>query len=119
MKGELNYREVIYRIGNMMLLRDRVNKSVSNLNFDKKLSKYEAQNKKSKMPLPTLSKNVLSYKIWSQEAVLVRSKEIAEIATEVWSAKSTTMKGKAKEVKKKRKRRKNSSKSARSKRTRG
>jgi uncharacterized protein with ParB-like and HNH nuclease domain len=106
MKGDLNYREVIYRIGNMMLLRDKVNKSVSNLNFDKKLIKYEAQNRKSKMPLPTLSKNVLSYKIWSQEAVLTRSKEIAEIAAEVWSAKSTSMKGKAKEVKKARRKRK-------------
>lgn len=110
MKGELNYREIIYRIGNMMLLRDRVNKSVSNLNFEKKLGKYEAQNKKTKMPLPTLSKNVLSYKEWDQNAVLTRSREIAEIATEVWSAKSTTMKGKAKELKKPRKRRKSSAK---------
>lgn len=110
MKGELNYREIIYRIGNMMLLRDRVNKSVSNLNFEKKLGKYEAQNKKTKMPLPTLSKNVLSYKDWDQNAVLTRSREIAEIATEVWSAKSTTMKGKAKELKKPRKRRKSSAK---------
>jgi len=110
MKGELNYREIIYRIGNMMLLRDRVNKSVSNLNFEKKLVRYEAQNKKTKMPLPTLSKNVLSYKDWDQNAVLTRSREIAEIATEVWSAKSTTMKGKAKELKKPRKRRKSSAK---------
>jgi uncharacterized protein with ParB-like and HNH nuclease domain len=106
MKGELNYREIIYRIGNMMLLRDRVNKSVSNLNFDKKLVKYEAQDKKSKMTLPTLSKNVLTYEVWNQEAVLNRSKEIAEIATEVWSAKSTTMKGKAREIKKTRRKRK-------------
>lgn len=90
----------------MMLLRDRVNKSVSNLNFDKKLVKYEAQDKKSKMTLPTLSKNVLTYEVWNQEAVLNRSREIAEIATEVWSAKSTTMKGKAREIKKTRRKRK-------------
>ena len=35
---------------------------------------------------------------------------IAKIGTEVWSAKSTTMKGKAKELKKPRKRRKSSAK---------
>lgn len=110
MKGELNYREIIYRIGNMMLLRDRVNKSVSNLNFEKKLIKYKAQNNKTKMPLPTLSKSVLSYANWDQNAVLTRSREIAEIATEVWSAKSTNMKGKAKELKKPGKRRKSSAK---------
>jgi uncharacterized protein with ParB-like and HNH nuclease domain len=114
MKGELNYREIIYRIGNMMLLRDRVNKSVSNLSFEKKLAKYEAQNRKSKMTLPTLSRDALEYKTWDQGAVLERSQQIAVIATEVWSAKSTGFKGKHQEVKqvKKRKRRTKKSKSS-------
>jgi uncharacterized protein with ParB-like and HNH nuclease domain len=110
MKGELNYREVIYRIGNMMLLRDRINRSVSNLPFEKKLSKYENQNKKTRMPLPELSRDVLNYKNWNQDVVLERSKMIAKIGTEVWSARSTTMKGKAKAVKKPRRKRKTSTK---------
>ena len=110
MKGELNYREVIYRIGNMMLLRDRINRSVSNLPFEKKLSKYENQNKKTRMPLPELSRDVLNYKNWNQDVVLERSKLIAKIGTEVWSARSTTMKGKAKAVKKPRRKSKTSTK---------
>jgi hypothetical protein len=100
MKGELNYREVIYRIGNMMLLRDKINASVSNHSFDKKLAKYKAQNSKTRMPLPTLSRELLEFSNWSQDSVLQRSKRIAEIASEVWSAKSTSLKGKAKLVKK-------------------
>ncbi len=110
LKGELNYREAIYRIGNMMLLRDRINRSVSNLPFEKKLAKYESQNKKSKMSLPTLSQEVLEYKSWDQDAIIDRSKRIAKIATEVWGAKATTMKGKAKVIKKPRKKRKSSTK---------
>ena len=105
MKGDLNYREIIYRIGNMMLLRDRVNKSASNLTFEKKLVKYEAQNKKSKMTLPTLSKDVLEFKTWNQHDVVARSQQIADIATEVWSAKSTGFKGRHKAAKKTTKRR--------------
>jgi uncharacterized protein with ParB-like and HNH nuclease domain len=108
MKGELNYREVIYRVGNMMLLRDRINRSVSNKPFEKKLTEYKNQNKKTKMPLPSLSQGVLDYNNWGQNEVLERSKMIAKIGTEVWSAKSTTMKGKAKAVKKPKKRRKTS-----------
>lgn len=106
MKGELNYREVIYRIGNMMLLRDRINRSVSNFSFEKKLARYKKQNEKAKMPLPSLSQDVLDYKNWNQDIVLERSKMIAKIGTEVWSAKATTMKGKAKAVKKPRRKRK-------------
>lgn len=106
MKGDLNYREVIYRIGNLMLLRDRVNKSVSNLSFGKKLTKYETQNRRTKMPLPTLSQDVLKYKSWDQKAVLARSEEIAEIATHVWSAKATSFKGKSKTISKPKKSRK-------------
>jgi uncharacterized protein with ParB-like and HNH nuclease domain len=103
MKGDLNYRDVIYRIGNMMLLRDRVNRDVSNLQFQKKLAKYEAQKKKTKMPLPQLSEEVLTYEKWNQEIVQERSKAIASIAKLVWSAESTNLKGKAKEMKKTRK----------------
>lgn len=110
MKGELNYREVIYRIGNMMLLRDRINRSVSNLPFERKLAKYESQNKKTRISLPSLSQDVLEYKNWNQDIVLERSKMIAKIGTEVWSAKSTTMKGKAKVVKKPRRKRKTATK---------
>jgi len=106
MKGELNYREVIYRIGNMMLLRDRINRSVSNYSFDKKLARYKKQNEKVRMPLPSLSQDVLGHKNWNQDIVLERSKMIAKIGTEVWSAKSTTMKGKAKAVKRPRRKRK-------------
>lgn len=105
MKGDLNYREVIYRIGNMMLLRDKVNREVSNLPFAKKLLKYEAQTKKTKMPLPVLSQQVLDSAEWNQAVVLERSREIASIATQVWSAKSTNLKGKAREIKETRKRR--------------
>ena len=110
MKGELNYREVIYRIGNMMLLRDRINRSVSNFSFEKKLARYKKQNEKARMRLPSMSQDVLEYENWNQDIVLERSKMIAKIGTEVWSAKSTTMKGKAKELKKPRKRRKSSAK---------
>jgi uncharacterized protein with ParB-like and HNH nuclease domain len=99
MKGDLNYREIIYRIGNMMLLRDKINASVSNHPFEKKLVKYKSQNTRSKMPLPTLSQEVLGISSWSQGAVLKRSERIAEISTEVWSAKSTSLKGKAKVAK--------------------
>lgn len=103
MKGDLNYRESIYRIGNMMLLRDKINRSVSNLPFDKKLSKYISLSKKSKLPLPTLSQDVLSSKDWTQSHVVERSTKIAKIAVEVWSAESTTLKGKAKPQKKSKK----------------
>lgn len=99
MKGDLNYREIIYRIGNMMLLRDKINRSVQNHSFEKKLLKYKSQNGKSKMPLPPLSQDVLVYDEWNQSTVLERSRQIAKIAVEVWSAKSTSLKGRAKVVK--------------------
>ena len=62
------------------------------------------------MPLPSLSQDVLEYKNWNQDVVLERSKMISKIGMEVWSAKSTTMKGKAKAVKKPRRKRKATSK---------
>ena len=63
-----------------------------------------------------MSQDVLEYENWNQDIVLERSKMIAKIGTEVWSAKSTTMKGKAKAVKKPRRKRKTTPKQRVSKR---
>ncbi len=98
MKGELNYRDVIYRIGNMMLLRDKINVSALNHSFENKLGKYRSQNTQSKLPLPLLSQEVMDHEDWNQELVLERSKRIAELAKEVWSAKATELKGKSRNV---------------------
>ena len=101
MKGDANYREIIYKIGNLTLLPQRINKEASNLPFEKKISIYQ----KGKGKLPTLTKELLDFKTWNQQMVLNRSKDISLIATEVWSAASTNLKGKAKELPKKRKKR--------------
>lgn len=118
MKGELNYREIIYRIGNMMLLRDRINRDASNSNFEKKLKVYKGQNKGGKNPrpmLPQLSQEVLEYRNWDQDVVLERSERISKIAMKVWSARSTGFKGRSKQVINKTKKTKNTRKTKRKK----
>lgn len=99
MKGTLSYRDVIYRVGNLMLLRDKINREVSNQPFEKKLVKY----KKNQNKLPTLSKEILNYSEWNQDTVLKRSEAIANLAIQVWGAEATNLKGKSKPQRKKKK----------------
>lgn len=99
MKGDSNYREIIYRIGNLVLLPERMNKEASNLPFDKKKSIYSK--KLSKLPL--LTKEIVNIPDWNQDVVNERSRVIAQTAAEVWSPASTNLKGKAKELPKTRK----------------
>jgi uncharacterized protein with ParB-like and HNH nuclease domain len=100
MKGDSNYREIIYRIGNLVLLPERMNKEASNLPFEKKKPIYIKNSSK----LPTLTKEIATIADWNQNVVNDRSKDISMIAAEVWSAASTRLLGKAKEAPKRRKR---------------
>jgi uncharacterized protein (DUF2249 family) len=100
MKGDSNYREIIYRIGNLVLLPERMNKEASNLPFEKKKPIYIKNSSK----LPTLTKEIATISDWNQNVVNDRSKDISMIAAEVWSAASTRLLGKAKEAPKRRKR---------------
>lgn len=90
MEGKLNYREIIYRIGNMALLPASCNIPASNLPFSKKKQKYAACRK-----VPRLTKELLEFQSWSQAIVLRRSDAIADVATHVWSTSSTDLRGKA------------------------
>ena len=106
MKGDSNYREIIYRIGNLVLLPERMNKEASNFPFEKKKTIYSKNLRK----LPTLTKEIAHIDDWNQNIVSERSKAISMIAAEVWSPASTRLIGKAKDTPK-RKRRTSTSKS--------
>lgn len=100
MKGDSNYREIIYRIGNLVLLPERMNKEASNFPFEKKKTIYSKNLRK----LPTLTKEIAHIDDWNQSIVSERSKAISMIAAEVWSPASTRLIGKAKEAPKRKRR---------------
>lgn len=100
MKGDSNYREIIYRIGNLVLLPERMNKEASNFPFEKKKTIYSKNIRK----LPTLTKEIARIEDWNQSIVSERSKAISLIAAEVWSPASTRLIGKAKEAPKRKRR---------------
>jgi hypothetical protein len=92
MKGESNYREIIYRIGNLVLLPEKINREASNKPFDKKKVIYKKVTGHAKLPI--LTKKVLEEATWDQEIVRKRSEVIAKEAVKVWSTDAASLKGK-------------------------
>jgi hypothetical protein len=92
MKGDSNYREIIYRIGNLVLLPEKINREASNKPFDKKKVIYKKV--KGHARLPILTEEVIANPTWNQEVVKQRSEAIAKEAVSVWSADSAELLGK-------------------------
>jgi hypothetical protein len=92
MKGESNYREIIYRIGNLVLLPEKINREASNKPFDKKKVIYKKVKGHAKLPI--LTEKVLEQPTWDQEIVKKRSETIAKEAVKVWSTDAASLKGK-------------------------
>lgn len=92
MKGDSNYREIIYRIGNLVLLPEKINREASNKPFDKKKVVYKKV--KGHARLPILTEAVIANPTWNQEVVKQRSEAIAKEAVSVWSADSAELLGK-------------------------
>ena len=92
MKGEANYREIIYRIGNLTLLPEKINREASNKPFDKKKIIYKKV--KGHARLPILTEEVLTHDSWNQAVIRKRSDHIAKEAVKVWSADSAILQGK-------------------------
>ena len=92
MRGESNYREIIYRIGNLVLLPEKINREASNKPFEKKKIVYRKVKGHAKLPI--LTEKVLAESTWGQEIIKKRSEIIAKEAVKVWSADSASLKGK-------------------------
>jgi uncharacterized protein with ParB-like and HNH nuclease domain len=92
MKGDSNYREIIFRIGNLVLLPEKINREASNKPFDKKKVIYKKVKGHAKLPI--LTEEVIENSIWNQEIVKKRSERIAKEAVSVWSADAAELLGK-------------------------
>jgi uncharacterized protein with ParB-like and HNH nuclease domain len=92
MKGDANYTEVIYRIGNLVLLPGRINREASNKSFDKKKPVYKKITGHAKLPI--LTQEVLDEDTWNQSVVKRRSEAIAKEAVKVWSTGAAALLGK-------------------------
>ena len=92
MKGDANYTEVIYKIGNLVLLPEKINREASNKSFDKKKVIYKKVKGHAKLPI--LTEAVLDEDVWTQAVIKKRSETIAKEAVKVWSTDSAALLGK-------------------------
>ena len=99
MKGESNYREIIYRIGNLVLLPGKINRDASNKPFNEKKVIYRKVKGHAKLPI--LTARVLDQSTWDQEIIRKRSQIIAKEAVKVWSADAAALLGKVAPTKRK------------------
>ncbi len=113
MAGDLNYRSVIYLLGNQTLLSRGPNRKAKNAEFEKKKKIYLEEEE----DLPSITQEILKSKSWSQATVVKRSKELALESLKVWDWNSLSKSVKAIAVSKKRKSRKVKSAIAKSKKT--
>lgn len=117
MQGNLTYTEVVYSIGNMVLLPARINNSISNKPFkEKKIginNKIDEVRKElgGHLLLPVLTQEVLMEAKWDQAVVTHRAQQIAELACKVWGINAAEMP--IKELKPGKGRRRKASKNAR------
>jgi len=113
MAGDLNYRSIIYLIGNQTLLSRGPNRKAKNAEFEKKKKIYLEE----KEDLPKITQDILKNKKWNQAAVVKRSKDLAIESLNVWDWDSLNKSVKAIAVTKKRRSRKVKSAVAKSKKT--
>ena len=81
MSGDLNYRSVIYLIGNQTLLSRGPNRKAKNSEFEKKKKIYLEE----KEDLPSITEDVTKTKVWNQNAVVKRSRDLAKESLDVWN----------------------------------
>lgn len=98
MSGDLNYRSVIFLLGNQTLLSRGPNRKAKNSEFEKKKKIYLQE----KEDLPSITKDILKTKTWNQNAVVKRSKDLAAESLKVWDWNSLDKSVKAIAVTKKR-----------------
>jgi uncharacterized protein with ParB-like and HNH nuclease domain len=113
MAGDLNYRSIIYLIGNQTLLSRGPNRKAKNAEFEKKKKIYLEE----KEDLPKITQDILKNKKWNQAAVVKRSKDLAIESLNVWDWDSLNKSVKAIAVTKKKRSRKIKSAVAKSKKT--
>ena len=113
MAGDLNYRSIIYLIGNQTLLSRGPNRKAKNAEFEKKKKIYLEE----KEDLPKITQDILKNKTWNQAAVVKRSKDLAIESLNVWDWDSLNKSVKAIAVTKKKRSRKIKSAVAKSKKT--
>jgi uncharacterized protein with ParB-like and HNH nuclease domain len=98
MSGDLNYRSVIYLLGNQTLLSRGPNRKAKNSEFEKKKKIYLQE----KEDLPSITQDILKAKSWNQNTVVKRSRELAIESLKVWDWDSLNKSVKAIAVTKKR-----------------
>ena len=98
MSGDLNYRSVIYLLGNQTLLSRGPNRKAKNAEFEKKKKIYLQE----KEDLPSITQDILKAKSWNQNTVVKRSRELAIESLKVWDWDSLNKSVKAIAVTKKR-----------------
>jgi len=113
MAGDLNYRSIIYLIGNQTLLSRGPNRKAKNAEFEKKKKIYLEE----KEDLPKITQDILKNKKWNQAAVVKRSKDLAIESLNVWDWDSLNKSVKAIAVTKKKRSRRVNSAVAKSKKT--
>ncbi|MDN4074923.1 DUF262 domain-containing protein [Fictibacillus terranigra] len=70
--------DYIDRIGNLTLLKNKLNQSASNKSFQEKKDKYYSASEFK------ITKELLKYSDWNFESIYNRQRELAEIAVHIW-----------------------------------
>ncbi|MFH4908277.1 DUF262 domain-containing protein [Staphylococcus cohnii] len=72
------YENYLWRFGNLTLLADEYNKSITNKAFEIKQEIYDKSN-------INLTKELVYYEKWTDKEIIKRQKHLAEIALKVWN----------------------------------
>ena len=73
-----NHNEIVNRLGNMTLLDRRLNTSIKNVDFQRKTEEAYAASEL------LLTKQLLEYDEWTEEAIQARQSEMSELAPTIW-----------------------------------
>ncbi len=82
-RDDTRYSEYIRRVGNFLVLEANINRSVRNKTFIEKAASYVG----SRLLLPKSLTQYLDSGEWSFESIVLRQKDLATTALEVWSLK--------------------------------
>lgn len=70
--------ELKFNVGNTTLLKNRLNQSISNKKFEDKKEKYEESDLE-------MTKALIEFEDWNEEAINTRAEEFSESALEIWN----------------------------------
>jgi hypothetical protein len=82
---EINRNRLIHTIGNLTLLNDKLNPSISNGNWDAKRTAIKDHS------ILLLNKQLVDYPLWSEDEIDTRSQVLFDLAKQIWPSPDETM----------------------------